>query len=366
MSFLPDQIVIRFFPSIPSSRALEIIQLVGGTLIDRIPQIYVYVIEVDPSRMNITLRILANFPEVDYAEFNGLMFTQLTPNDPLFNQQWGLLKINSTRAWNVTRGSSLLKIAILDTGVNAGHPDLNEKMALNVNFSTSSTSQDINGHGTHVAGIAAAVTRNGIGIAGLAINPKILNIKVLDDSGSGSFSDVAKGIVNATDNGAKVINMSLGGPSFSNTVQSAVQYADSNGVIQVAAAGNDNADDLFYPAAYPEVISVAALDRDNTKASFSNFGSAWVDVAAPGIDILSTLPTTTNMMGQTDYGYLSGTSQAAPFVSGLAALMASLEPDASKVRNAIETTTVPVPGSGTLYQNGRINTYAALLKITNQ
>ncbi|WP_349408503.1 S8 family peptidase [Pseudalkalibacillus sp. SCS-8] len=366
MNFLPNQIVIGFHANVSSQRALEIIRLVGGTVIDQIPQLNIYVIKVDSSRMNTTLRLLSNFPEVKFAEFNGLMVTQLTPNDPLFPQQWGLLKINSTRAWNVTRGSSLLKIAILDTGVNGGHPDLIDKMVLNVNFSTSSTSQDVNGHGTHVAGIAAATTRNDIGVAGLAINPKIMNIKVLDDSGSGSFSDVAKGIVNATDNGAKVINMSLGGPSFSSSVQSAVQYAAGRGVIQVAAAGNDNTQDLFYPAAYPEVISVAALARDDTKASFSNFGSAWVDVAAPGIDILSTLPTTTNMMGQTNYGYLSGTSMAAPFVSGLAALLASLEPNANKVRNAIETTTVPVPGKGTLYENGRINTYAALLKITGQ
>ncbi|MGM7702788.1 S8 family peptidase [Pseudalkalibacillus sp. Hm43] len=359
-----DRLIVCVKSRVSEEEARRMISDENVRIIREIPQLNAYVLRVRPGSINGMKRRFENKPEVEYAEVDETMSIQLVPNDPLFNQQWGLLKINSTRAWNITRGSSLLKIAILDTGVNAAHPDLNAKIVLNVNFSTSSTSQDLNGHGTHVAGIAAAVTRNAIGVAGLAINPKIMNIKVLDDNGIGFFSDIASGILNATDNGAKVINMSLSGPTASATVQNAVVYAANNDVILVAAAGNDNTSAQYYPAAYAQVISVAAVDQNDAKASFSNFGASWVDVAAPGVDILSTLPITANSTGQTDYGTLSGTSQSAPFVSGLAALMASLEPDPTIVRNAIESTAVPISGTGTLYEHGRINAYAALLQIT--
>ncbi|MCA0987007.1 peptidase S8 [Guptibacillus algicola] len=365
MNYLPDQFIIRFKAGVTPSTALQIISRVGGlTVIDTIPVLNVYVVSVDPALLNIKMTIISNFSGVEYVEYNGILNAQLTPNDPLFPQQWGLLKINSVRAWNVTRGSTLVNIAILDTGVQTNHPDLVDKIILSQNFSTSATSEDLNGHGTHVAGIAAATTRNDLGVAGLAINPKIMNIKVLDDSGSGSFSDVAQGVIYAADNGAKVINLSLGGPSASATLQNALQYAKNNGVLNVAAAGNDNSSNLFFPAAYAQCLSVAALNQDDTKAAFSNYGASWVDVAAPGVSILSTLPTYANSQGGTDYGSLSGTSMATPFVSGLAALMLSLDPNATNVQNAIETTTVPINGTGSLYQRGRINTYAALLNIS--
>ncbi|WP_270180276.1 S8 family peptidase [Alkalihalobacillus sp. CinArs1] len=364
MNYFPDRFIVRFIPGVSRRRALEIIQQVGGlTLLDEIPVLNVYTVGVDPLLLNIKMTILSNFSGVEYTEYDGILATQLTPNDPLLPNQWGLLKINSTRGWNVTRGSTFVKIAILDTGVQTNHPDLVDKIVLNKNFSNSSTYEDLQGHGTHVAGIAAATTKNEIGVAGLAINPRIINVKVLDDTGSGAYSDVAQGVVYATDNGAKVINMSLGGTFFSTTLQDAIQYAKDNGVLVVAAAGNNNSDDLFYPAAYPHCLSVAALNRNDTKASFSNYGSSWVDVAAPGVDILSTLPTYENRTGQTNYGTLSGTSMASPFVAGLAALMLSLDPSVNNVQNAIETTTVPLNGTGSLYERGRINTYTALLKI---
>ncbi|WP_053216172.1 S8 family peptidase [Guptibacillus hwajinpoensis] len=365
MDYFPDRFIIGFIPGVSRNRALEIIEHVGGlTLLSEIPALKVYTVSVAPALLNIKMTILSNFSGVDYVEYVGILNAQLTPNDPLFPQQWGLLKINSVRAWNITRGSTLVNIAILDTGIQTNHPDLVDKIVLSQNFSASSTAEDLHGHGTHVAGIAAATTKNNLGIAGMAINPRIMNIKVLDDSGGGSFSDIAQGVIYATDNGAKVINMSLGGTLFSTTLQNAVQYAKNNGVLIVAAAGNNDSNTLFYPAAYPECLSVAALNRDDTKAPFSNYGSSWVDVAAPGIDILSTLPTYPNTSGQTSYGSLAGTSMAAPFVSGLAALMLSLEPNVNTVQNAIETTTVPLAGTGTLYERGRINTYAALLNIT--
>lgn len=364
MNYLPNRIIIGFLPEVLPSTALRIISQVGGlTIIDTIPALNVYVVSVSPVLLNIKMTILSNFSGVEYVEYDGILSAQLTPNDPLFPQQWGLLKINSVRAWNVTRGSTLVNIAILDTGVQTNHPDLVDKMILSHNFSTSSTAEDLNGHGTHVAGIAAATTRNDLGVAGLAINPKIMNIKVLDDSGSGAFSDVAQGVIYATQNGAKVINLSLGGSLPSATLQNALQYAKDNGVLTVAAAGNLNSNNLFYPAAYAQCLSVAALNQDDTKAAFSNYGASWVDVAAPGVNILSTLPTYANSQGGTNYGSLSGTSMATPFVAGLAALMLSLDSNVNNVLNAIQTTTVSLNGTGTLYQRGRINTYAALLEI---
>ncbi|WP_270180273.1 S8 family peptidase [Alkalihalobacillus sp. CinArs1] len=364
MNYLPDRFIIGFLPGVTPSTALRIISQVGGlTVIDTIPVLNVYVVKVAPSLLNIKMTIISNFSGVDYVEYEGILNATLTPNDPLFSQQWGLLKINSVRAWNVTRGSTLVNIAILDTGVQTNHPDLVDKIILSQNFSASSTAEDLNGHGTHVAGIAAATTRNDLGVAGLAINPKIMNIKVLDDNGSGTFSDVAQGVIYAAQNGAKVINLSLGGPMASATLQNALQYAKDNGVLNVAAAGNLNSNNLFFPAAYAQCLSVAALDQNDNKASFSNYGASWVDVAAPGVNILSTLPTYANSQGATNYGSLSGTSMAAPFVAGLAALMLSLNSDVNAVQNTIETTTVQLNGTGTLYQRGRINTYAALLNI---
>ena len=204
-----------------------------------------------------------------------------TPNDPDFSQQWGMAKIQAPQAWDVTRGSSSVKVAIVDTGIKLNHPDLAAKIVAARNFTTSSTVDDVYGHGTHVAGIAAAVTNNGLGVAGVGYNASLMSVKVLGDTGSGYHSDIANGIIWATDNGANVINMSLGGPSSSTTLQQAVDYAWSHGVVVVAAAGNGGNSVPSYPGAYANVIGVAATDPNDRLYSFSTYGD-WVDVAAPG------------------------------------------------------------------------------------
>ncbi|WP_270180435.1 S8 family peptidase [Alkalihalobacillus sp. CinArs1] len=363
MNYLPNRLMVSFIPTLSRNRILEIFDMLNTPIIDEIQEFNTYTISTEPHLLNIIAKRLSNFYGVKHVDYDGIMEAQLIPNDPLFKYQWGALKINSTRAWNVTRGSTLVKIAILDTGINTRHPDIYGKVILSKNFTLSPTSQDLNGHGTHIAGIAAAMTRNDVGIAGIGINPKIMNVKVLDDNGQGSFSDVARGIVYAVNNGANVINLSCGSVTSSTVIQNAVQYAQDKGVLLIASAGNAAANQLFYPAAYPQCISVAALERNDTIAPFSNFGAPWVDLAAPGVSILSTLPTQENKTGQTDYGYLSGTSQATAFVSGLAALMLSLNPNPNIVRNKLKATTVNIDGTGTLYQNGRINAYIALLHV---
>ncbi|WLD93964.1 S8 family serine peptidase [Alkalihalobacillus sp. AL-G] len=363
MEFSCDRILIRFRSNTPRHQCLKIHQQIKATLIDEIKELNIHIVSVDRMSINSCLHHYSTCNEVEFAERDGKVKTQLVPNDPLLSRQWGLLKVNATRAWNITRGSTKVPIAILDTGICMDHPDLQDKLILNANFSAAPTAEDFYGHGTHVAGIAAAVTKNGVGVAGLAINPTLMNVKVLDDSGTGFDSDVARGIVFAANNGARVINMSLGGPSFSSTLHDAAKYAAGKGVILVAAAGNDGSSDHSYPAAFAQCISVAALERDDTKAQFSNFGATWVDLAAPGVEMLSTAPIEPNVIGFRNYGYLSGTSQATPLVSGLAALLLSLNSNANTVRNTIESTTVPISGLGTLYQHGRINSYNALLKL---
>jgi thermitase len=284
-----------------------------------------------------------------------------TPNDPSFGNQWGMTKIQAPQAWDITTGQPSIKIAILDTGVDQDHEDLAGKIVANKNYTTSGTVDDRYGHGTHVAGIAAAATNNGIGVAGVGYNSTIMNVKVLDDTGSGYYSWVASGITWAADNGAKVINMSLGGSSSSSTLESAVNYAWGKGVVIVAAAGNSGNTARLYPGYYTNVIAVGATDSNDAKASFSTYGS-WVDVAAPGVNIFSTLPNHANQIGSQNYDYLSGTSMATPYVAGLAGLVwaTSCGTSNTNVRNRIQSTADPITGTGTYWQYGRINAYKAV------
>jgi len=211
---------------------------------------------------------------------------------------------------------------------------------------------------------AAAAADNGIGVAGVAYGAGLMNVKVLADNGSGYTSWVASGIYWAADNGAKVINLSLGGSTASKTLENAVNYAWSRGVVVVAAGGNNASSAKQYPAAYTNCIAVAATDQNDNKAYFSNFGSKWIDVAAPGANIYSTLPNHSNRIGGTDYGYLSGTSMATPYVAGLAALVWSTGygTTASNVRSRV-VGAVDKTVSGNIYKKygiPRINAFKAV------
>jgi thermitase len=230
-------------------------------------------------------------------------------NDSYFDKQWAFKEIPDLP---VTTDSPEVLIAVLDTGIDQQHEDLTGKVVGSINFSDSPTSADLNGHGTHVAGIIAAVTDNGIGIAGVAPNARLLNVKVADDNGIVWPSKVAKAIVWAVDNGAQIINMSLVLPTSSPELEQAIQYAWDRGVVLVAGAGNGIKSIPMYPAYYSEVIAVAATDIDGNLWSKSNYGD-WIDAYAPGVDIYSTLP-------GNKYGYESGTSMATAYVSAVAAL----------------------------------------------
>ena len=306
-------------------------------------------------------------PHVQYAELNYVATAVGTVNDPYYLNAtlWGLMKVQAPKAWDVTTGSPNVSIAILDTGVDLSHPDLQGKIVSSVNFSSSATASDMYGHGTHVAGIAAAATNNGVGVAGLGYNSSLMNVKVLGDDGSGSYAAVASGIVWAADHGARVINMSLGGTTASTTLESAVNYAWGKGAVVVAAAGNDASTTPPYPAAYSNAIAVAATNADDTLASFSNRGD-WVDISAPGVSIYSTVPTgSCPLCASSGYRYASGTSMASPFVAGLAALVITRVTDANgsgavndEVRACIEASADVLTATGA--GSGRINALNAV------
>jgi len=280
---------------------------------------------------------------IEYAEVNEVLELKLpqpssskTPisiynsNDPETKKQWAvdkmkvdkLHKLIESKTKSNTESTTL--IAILDTGVESKHEDLSE----NYTSINKSYDRDVRGHGTHCAGIAAAVTGNNIGIASLLpshSNIRVTSIKVLSNFGFGTQQQIVAGMIEAADKGADIISMSLGAPSNperERTYLEAVKYANAQGAIVVVAAGNSNADASNYsPANTPGVIAVAAIDQSFNKASFSNtISNIEMGIAAPGHEIYSTFKGNT-------YTYQSGTSMAAPFISGLIGLMKSIDPD---------------------------------------
>jgi subtilisin family serine protease len=242
---------------------------------------------------------------------------EVTTNDPNYGSQYGLVQSGFPAAWSAGYDGAGTTIAIIDTGVQANHPDLTGHVLSGYDFvcGKAGTSFDPHGHGTHVAGIAAARDNSVFGLGG-APEASILPVRVLSSSGSGSNSDVAAGIYWAVDNGADVINLSLGGSSASTAVQDAVTYAEAQGVVVVAAAGNSNSDAKSYPGGFDgEVIAVGAtaMNTPAARASFSNYGS-WVDIGAPGRSVQSTDT-------GSSFTTKSGTSMATPFAAAAAALI---------------------------------------------
>ena len=331
-------------------------------------------------------------PLIEYAEPNFALYKlSVTPNDPYYYEQWGLPLIHANDGWDITKGNSDVIIAVVDSGIDFTHEDLQDKVWINPIegsagnknngidddgngyiddwegwdfFASDNDPSDLDGHGTHVSGIAAAVTNNGKGVAGVSWNSKIMVVRVLNFRGMGFVDITADGVRYAADNGAKVINMSLGSYSFVDSMNEAVQYAYNKGCVLVAAAGNDGDPTVEYPASYENVIGVGSIGPDNNRSSFSTYNES-VDVCAPGGDggssnsgnILSTYKGNA-------YAYSYGTSMSTPFVSGLASLIFAQNSTwaNSQVINKIVSSADDLGTAGwdPYYGSGKINVYAAL------
>lgn len=286
-------------------------------------------------------------PNVEAADYNYLRQPNYLPNDKFFDQQWGLKKPRFPVAWSKADGRGV-RVGVVDSGIAAGHPDIKGKVFAQRDFANGDgRAEDRVGHGTHVAGTIAAQTNNRRGVAGGCPQCALLVAKVFDQSGAYD-SDVAQGINWSVNRRAKVVNLSLGGPGNSATLKRAVDRAWNKGAVVVAAAGNENTSRPSYPAAYGKVMAVVATTKSDRRAGFSNYGN-WVDVAAPGVRIASTVPG--------GYSNYSGTSMAAPHVSALAGLLADRGFSKKKVRSRIQATASDLGprGRDSYYGHGRID-----------
>lgn len=320
------------------------------------------------------LKRLSAMPGVKLAaEDRQIMRPLWTPNDPYYGSQWAYSHIQASQAWDVERGESFVAVGIIDTGVDLTHPELVPSLDLTRDYdfvSGDDAANDLNGHGTHVAGIVAAASNNATGVAGTAPGVTVVPIKVIGRF-TGSNADFIDGLYYAADQGLDVVNMSLGttggdlGPSGIALMQDAVDYAYSKGVVLVAAAGNESSTDIYYPAACDHVICVSATDPADALATYSNHGTQ-VDITAPGggsgvgTGILSTYTSG----GTHGYAYLSGTSMASPFVAATAALMLSHVPAATsdEVETALLSSAkdIGAPGWDTSFGYGLLQMNDAL------
>jgi subtilisin family serine protease len=278
----------------------------------------------------------------------------LTVNDALYKKQWYISNTKFDQVWSKFTKNEFVKVALIDSGIATDQPDLQGQVLNGYDFvNRDDDPTDDNGHGTFVAGIIAANSNN-IGIKGLYEFAQIIPVKVIDENGFGTYEDTASGIIYAVDNGAKIINLSIGGYGYSLLLQDAIDYAFEKGCIIVAAGGNDGVEQKIYPAAYPNVIGVAALNSDGQVWSSSNSGRH-IDVSAPGENILST-----GLDG--NYIYASGTSGSAAIVSALAAMLVSEKPDLSSffIERLIIQSSEAIEEIDKKFRNGKINALAAL------
>ncbi len=356
-SYKPDEILVKFKnDEYRISNTAEVHSLLGGTQVQQLGngKSEWQLVKVPKGKAKDFKEKYANDPSVESAELNLIYTVDYTPNDPSLSQQWHHQTINSYGAWDTIKGSSK-KIAIIDTGVQLNHPDLQNSLLPGKSFVAGVTSaNDDHGHGTHCAGISAAIGDNGIGISGIDATAKIIPVKVLNKQGSGYTSDIINGVIWATDNGADVLSMSLGGGSYQQSFQDAINYAWNKNKIIVAAAGNSSTSAYSYPAAYNNVVAVAATNETDGTAYFSNYGT-WVDIAAPGTNIYSTYT-------GSSYKNLNGTSMATPIVSAVLALTwgKNTAYTNQQVVNRVLSTADQTPDTGTDYLNGRVNVYNAV------
>lgn len=385
--FDPQVVLVRFdLGATVEQRALARLQ--AGAELERA---YTLVSGLEKLRLrdaNITvdeaIQRLKRLPFVRYAEPDYIVHASVIPNDPRYGELWGMTNIKAPAAWDTFTGDANLVVAIIDTGIDYNHPDLAANMWINPGEIPNNgidddgngyvddihgwdwaygdnNPSDVNGHGSHTAGTVGAVGNNGVGVVGVNWNIKLMALKFLSDSGSGSTSNAISALNYAVDKGVKVSNNSWGGGSYSQSLYDAIENSKSVGHLFIAAAGNNgrnNDSRPFYPASYNNnnVISVAAIDINDNRASFSNYGATSVDLGAPGVNIVSTTP-------NNSYSSYNGTSMAAPHVAGAAALLYGLYPTWTygQVRDRVLTTARPISAlNGRTVTGGTLDLAAAV------
>ncbi|WP_432876208.1 S8 family serine peptidase [Kribbella sp. CA-245084] len=362
--FEPNAVLVKFKPKATTAARRAAVSKAGGSTEDSVTSNVVKV-KGELSAPDLLKKMKAD-PNVELASLNYKRYISAVPNDEYYNtdQKTYLGTARVPQAWDLSKTTGSQIVAVLDTGVDAGHPDLVGHLVTGYNATSPNRGPiDDNGHGTMTLGIIAAAANNGVGVAGVGWNVKAMPVKVLDSNGGGYDVDIAEGIDWAAAHGAKVINMSLGGPGDNPVLHDAVKRAVAKGVTIVVAAGNSGTDELQYPAAYPEVIAVAATNAGGVLTDFSSYGD-WVDVAAPGWNILSTGPRDLTPPQYAPYWYCTGTSCSAPIVTGIAALVKNKWPTftPAQVAQRLEVLARDAGPRGIdpYYGHGIVDAYAAL------
>lgn len=371
-NFVPDEIVVKYTSNVTSGRRAGLRQAYGLTKKRDSMQHGAFVVYKHKNPQAV-MSMLKHEPGVISVEQNAYAYAYMVPNDPYYAIQWHMERIGMEIAWNECTGAGAV-VAVIDTGVKQSLEDLaGTNFTAGYDFVNSDNDPtDDEGHGSHVTGTIAQTTNNNTGVSGIAYNATIMPVKVLNRRGSGSFDDIADGIYYAVNNGADVINMSLGGASSLAILEDAVNYAWTHGVVVVCAAGNEDTSAPSYPAAYVNSISVSATTSIDTLASYSNYGTT-IDIAAPGGDSGDNngdgyddmILQNTFSRNSEGYYFYAGTSMASPHVAGVAALVKSANPSLTnaEIRNILETTAEDLGASGwdQSFGHGLVDAYAAVM-----
>lgn len=352
-----DELIVQHKAGAPEAKVQDALHGQGALVDDEISPLRIKKIRVPAHAREKVRAALAKNPHFTFVESNHIAEPTITPNDSLFSSQWHLPKIAAPQGWDITTGSIASIIAVADSGVDSLHPDLAGKLVPGYNFYANTTdTRDVYGHGTWVAGAAAALSNNGSGVSGVSWGSAIMPIVITSSTGYSTYYAMAQAITYAADNGVRIINLSFAGTSASATLQNAVTYAWNKGTLVFASAGNYATSTPYYPAACEHAVAVTATTSADALAGFSNFG-AWVDIAAPGASIY----TTARGGG---YASVSGTSFSSPIAAGLGALILSVNPNLTNAQvveilrqNADDLGTA---GFDPLFGYGRINVYKSL------